>query len=261
MKYIITGGHSGMGLELTKKLLNEGHRIGLVVRNESRKKEAQKEFGKDATIDIFIGDLSNRNQIKQVTDEIKNSWNRIDGIFNNAGVLLEKLYLSDYGNEMQLEVNAISPYLFTKALKPLLDKSAKPFVVSTATTNLQKKSSIDIESFKKPTKFVKIFGSYMDSKLILVTLMNHLAKEWKNVRFVNVHPGAINTKMTRGKAIPMVMKWMMKWMTKAPIYGANNLYNGAFDSSIKGTGIYVVEGQVQSIKVEITPNEIDKLLS
>ena len=32
MNFIITGGHTGIGLELTKKLLEEGHKIGLIVR-------------------------------------------------------------------------------------------------------------------------------------------------------------------------------------------------------------------------------------
>ena len=60
MNYIITGGHSGMGLELTKKLLTEGHKIGLIVRSESRKKETKNLLSSENTIDIFVADLSKR---------------------------------------------------------------------------------------------------------------------------------------------------------------------------------------------------------
>ncbi|MEM7020720.1 MAG: hypothetical protein AAF512_25680, partial [Pseudomonadota bacterium] len=45
---------------------------------------------------------------------------------------------SDHGNELQLEINAISPYLLTLALMPLLEKASTPFVVSTATGTLEK---------------------------------------------------------------------------------------------------------------------------
>ena len=41
-KIIITGGNSGIGLELTKKLLSENHQIGLVLKNQNRKNDLQK---------------------------------------------------------------------------------------------------------------------------------------------------------------------------------------------------------------------------
>lgn len=261
MQIIITGGHSGIGLALSKKLLNEGHKIGLIVRTENRKKDALQEFDQGADVEIFVGDLSNRDKIVSVANEIKKSWTKIDGLFNNAGVLTDKLYMSDYGNEMQLEVNAISPFLLTQELKPLLEKAENPFVVNTATTNLEKRTSIDIAAYKKPKKFVRVFGSYMDSKLVMVTLMNHLAQKWQNIRIVNVHPGAINTKMTRGKGVPLLLRPLMKIMSKSPEFGANNLYKGAFDTTIKGTGIYVADGKVRSIQVEITDNQIKELTS
>lgn len=148
MNIIITGGHSGMGLELSKKLLSEGHHIGLVVRNEKRKAETQSLFSDQNKLNIFIADLSNRAEIESVANEIQSSFTRLDGIFNNAGVLLDKLYFSDYGNELHLEINAISPYLLTKALLPLLEKSEHPFVVNTATGTLDKKNSLAISAFK-----------------------------------------------------------------------------------------------------------------
>ena len=80
MNIIITGGHSGMGLELTKKLLTEGHKIGLIVRSESRKKETKNLFSSENTIDIFVADLSKRNEIEQVANQIQSSWDNIDGL-------------------------------------------------------------------------------------------------------------------------------------------------------------------------------------
>ena len=34
---LLTGGHTGLGLGVTKKLLNAENKIGLIIRNESRK--------------------------------------------------------------------------------------------------------------------------------------------------------------------------------------------------------------------------------
>jgi len=37
MNIIITGGYSGIGLELTKMLFAEGHKLGLIIRNKKNK--------------------------------------------------------------------------------------------------------------------------------------------------------------------------------------------------------------------------------
>ena len=261
MNYIITGGHSGMGLELSKKLLAEGHNIGLIVRSELRKHETQKLFAEESAIDIFVADLSKRNEIEQVASQINSSWEKIDGLFNNAGLLLDKLYYSDYGNELQLEVNGLSPYLLTKALLPLLEKGENPFVVNTATGGLNSKKSIDIPAFKKPKKFTKLLGSYMDSKLIMVLLMNHLSKEWESVRFVSVNPGAIKTKMTAGTGMPFWLKPIRNLFFKSPEFGAKSLYNAAFAPKYNSSDIFISEGKIRPMNYQITSNEVDQLFA
>ena len=261
MNVIITGGHSGIGFELTKKLLEEGHQVGIIVRSEQRRKEALSLFAGSRAPEVFVADLSKRNEIEEVAGAIQTKWDRLDGIFNNAGLLLDKLYFSDYGNELQLEVNGISPYLLTKALKPLLDKSENSFVVNTATGGLNNKKSIDIPAIKKPEKFTKLVGSYMDSKLIMVLLMNYLNKEWDSVRFVSVNPGAIKTKMTSGDGMPFWLKPIRNLFFMSPQRGAQSLYNAAFDSKYEGSGIFISEGKVRPMKYEMSKSEINQLLA
>jgi NAD(P)-dependent dehydrogenase (short-subunit alcohol dehydrogenase family) len=261
MNIIITGGHSGMGFELTKKLLAEGHQIGLIVRSEKRKTETEQSFPVKDNPKIFVADLSKRDQIATVAKEIESNYSHLDGIFNNAGVLLDKLYFSDYGNELQLEINAITPYLLTKSLLPLLEKTENPFVVNTATAGLHSKKFIDITEFKNPKRFTKLMGSYIDSKLTLVVLMNQLSNETKKVRFISVDPGAIKTKMTAGSGMPFWLKPIRNLLFKSPEHGAQNLYNGAFSNSVKGSGIYVSGGKVKDMHVNIDPQQIDELLN
>lgn len=250
-----------MGLELTKRLLKEGHTVGIVVRSNSRKEEVSELFKSSGDPVVFIADLSLRDQIEALAREVDAAWGRLDGLFNNAGLLLDKLYLSDYGNELQLEVNGISPFLLTQALKPLLDKAPSPFVVNTATGGLNNKKSIDIASFKRPQKFRKLIGSYLDSKLIMVLLMNYLNKDWKQVRFVSVNPGAIKTKMTAGNGMPFWLKPIRNLLFMSPRKGADSLYNAAFSDKYKGSGLFISEGKVKAMKYEITPAEIEQLLT
>ena len=258
---LLTGGHSGMGLELTKMLIDEGHKIGLIVRNEKRKNDAIEELSNSSKqIDFFFADLSKREDIQRVAKDIKTSWTKIDIIFNNAGVLLDKLYFSDYGNELQLEINAISPYLLTKELLPILEKSQNALVVNTATSGLQNKKTIDIPNFKKPKKFTKLTGSYLDSKFMMVLLMNYLDSKNKNIRVISVNPGAIKTKMTAGDGMPFWLKPIRNLLFKSPKKGAQNLYDAAFSEKLNGNGIYISDGKVKEMKVALNDSEYNQLL-
>ncbi|MEM6726462.1 MAG: SDR family NAD(P)-dependent oxidoreductase, partial [Bacteroidota bacterium] len=260
MHIIITGGHSGIGLELSKQLLAEGHKIGLIVRSEQRKQAAITAFEDSSQIDFFIADLSKREHIQQVIEKITIDWPHIDVLFNNAGYLADKLRFSDHGIELQLEINAISPYLLTKGLLPLLRKAENPTVVSTATTGLHRKKAINIPAFRQPKKFTKLTGSYLDSKLVMVLLMNYLSKENESIRFVHVDPGPIKTKMTAGDGMPFWLKPLRNVLFKSPKEGAANLYKGAFSEKINGSGIYLSGGKAKALQLSLYENEVQQLL-
>jgi len=262
MKYIIlTGGHSGMGLELTKILKEQGHKIGLIVRNEKRKADAIKELGASQQMDFFIADLGKREAIQHVVQQIQAQWEKIDVLFNNAGVLLDKLRFSDYGNELQLEINAISPFVLTRGLLPLFGKSENPMVINTATTGLHKRSSIDIPNFKRPKTFTKLTGSYLDSKFIMVLLMNYFSIQNEHIRIISVDPGAIKTKMTAGDGMPFWLKPIRHLFFKSPKEGAQNLYLAAFGTDFLESGIYVSKGRIKKMQVILKESEVDELLS
>ncbi|MEM1000889.1 MAG: SDR family NAD(P)-dependent oxidoreductase [Bacteroidota bacterium] len=264
MNILLTGGHSGIGLELTRMLLKDGHHLGLIVRSEKRKADAQRELGAQAAIDYFIADLGKRDQITAVAQSISEKWDRIDGLFNNAGVLLDQAYYSDQGNELQFEINALTPYHLTTQLKPLLDAAEKPFVVNTATGSVHKKKELDIAEIRKPKKFVKLTGSYLNSKYALVLLMNHLAKEWPNVRIASVNPGPNKTKMT-GKDNSGMPGWLLPFrnlLFPKPIAGAKKLYAAAFAPRFQTQSGIITNGKsVQPMKYALSDAEAKELLA
>ncbi|MEM8859009.1 MAG: SDR family NAD(P)-dependent oxidoreductase [Chloroflexota bacterium] len=263
MNLILTGGHSGMGLELTKMLLNEGHRLGLILRNEKRKTDAIEAIGEANNVDFFFADLSKQNDIRQVAREIISKWDVVDGLFSNAGVLLEQAYYSDQGNEMHFEVNTLAPYILSHELMPALDKAKNPFIVVTASGSAREINNWtpDIPDLKKPAKFVKLTGSYRYSKLAVVMLMNHIAAEYKNVRIISLNPGAIDTKMVRGEGAPFFVKLLRPFMFEAPEKGAQRVYNAAFEDKYQSqTGIFVSSrGKIQPIKNKLRSQDLEQI--
>lgn len=207
MKVLMTGGHTGIGLELTKVLLEQGHKLGLVVRNQSRADALAQEI--DTTdIDFFYADLSNQQDVVSVVNHVTTQWQAIDGLFNNAGVLLDDTDFSKGNNEMHYKLNVLAPY---KLATLLVEKLEDGFIVNTATGGLHNQSTLKIDSLLAPTKFVKLLGANYQSKLALTLLMNDFAKSHSNTRILNVAPGALKTKMSGNKkSMPLFMKPIVK---------------------------------------------------
>lgn len=260
MNIIITGGYSGIGLELTRLLLKDGHKLGLIVRNEKSISDTDPIF-QDKNIDFFYGDLSKEEDLLTLVNDIENRWDKIDVLFNNAGILTDKAYYSPQGNEMQFEVNSLAPYLLTNRLKSLLMKSDFSTVITTSTAGMQKKKELNIKELKKPKEFIKLLGSYKTSKFASVLLMNHFANSNPYIKVRMVGPGANKTQMTKGNGMPRWLKPFRGLFYSTPIEGAKKLYKGAFDNTFKNkSGIYISNNKIKPIQLKINDLEVEKML-
>lgn len=261
---VISGGHSGIGLELTKKLLAEGHKIGLIVRNENRRKSLADLFD-TSKIEFFYADLSVQTEVIRVAQNIKDSWDKIDRLYNNAGIAIMKgdRRTSKQGNELHFEVNALAPYQLTIELKPLLLKSDDAKVVTTVTQGLDNLKLNTERIFNKD--FTSGMKLYSQSKLAVMLLMNDLSEkdDWKSVKFLNVHPGNNKTNVTQNKdTMPAFIKLMVRLFFKTPDFGGQRLYNAGFDKKLEGeNGVYLFNDKVRDLKHSLTSDDKRKLLS
>ncbi len=262
---IITGGHSGIGLELTKLILKGNYKIGLILRNENRLTEAKKIFNqfKFDNIDFFIADLSNQESISTVAKSITDKWQKIDILFNNAGVLIGEKTFSSQQNEMHYEVNTLAPYLLTTNLHQALLNANEAIVVNTATDGLNMLKKLKMEELINPVKFKKLLGSYLQSKLALVLLMNNLAMEWQQqkIRILNVTPGGSKTKLSTGSGMPSILKPMVSLFYKSPVAGAGLLYEAGFGEKFKEkAGVFIQKNKIENLKIILSEEQKSALL-
>ncbi|MEM9102192.1 MAG: SDR family NAD(P)-dependent oxidoreductase [Pseudomonadota bacterium] len=263
MKLVITGGYSGIGLELTKKLLHEGHEIALIIRNKHRVEAVKKYLSHYNKMHFFFGDLSIQADVHRVANEVKEHWPIIDGLFNNAGVLLDKNYFSPQNNEMHLEVNVLAPYLLTQALIKNLMKGQRPFIINTVTGGLHRQKALDLSHLIQPKKYVKLMGSYYQSKIALMLLMNQLSEEYKEIKILNVDPGALKTKMTGdSKAMPGFMKIIRAIFFQSPDKGAEKLYQAAFSEKFnRQSGVYISGNKLKPLQLVANKEDCRTLLA
>ncbi|MEM7114562.1 MAG: SDR family NAD(P)-dependent oxidoreductase [Chloroflexota bacterium] len=264
---LLTGGHTGLGLGVTQKLLKPGNKVGLIIRSEARKQQtlsAFDGFSKELVdeIDFFYADLTDQAQVRAVAQEIAEKWPRIDRLFNNAAIFdpRNERRTSKHGNEMHLEINVFAPLLLTRGLQSLLENSADPKVITTVTTGMGRRKLRTDQILDKNYKRGSTL--YMQSKQAVLHLMNELADEMPTVKFLAVDPGPNKTKMTKQDSLPGLMKLVVRLFFNEPEVGTQRIYDAGFDAQFAAENrVYITSDKIVPIKHGMTEQEKQALLA
>lgn len=107
---LVTGGRSGIGKAIARRLKDEGARVFTAQR------------GEDSEFEGIAADFTDAAAPQAVIEEIIRRAGRLDVLVNNAGMMqearVEDMALADW--EKNLRVNLTAPFLFTKAAIPHL---------------------------------------------------------------------------------------------------------------------------------------------
>jgi len=249
---MITGASSGIGLELTRRLLSEGWEVIALNRTGFSLDDAHtQDAAKTRRLREYKADIADFAALRRALGEIKSTEKRLDVLFNNAGGSFPELKLSKQGRELHYELQTVAPYAITMELKELLKKGKHKTVVGTSTNAFQTYRQFHPEELSRPQSFRKLLGPYAATKLALSLWTREaapsLAKEGILIR--SVDPGANNTLRSGNKSgLPVAVRLMMKLFFPPPVRGASRLYEGAFGRSRHETGVYLSNNQIKELK-------------
>ncbi|MCB1449243.1 MAG: SDR family NAD(P)-dependent oxidoreductase [Nitratireductor sp.] len=125
----VTGGGSGIGLELTRQLAALGNTVIICGRDAAKLAEAERETGAQA----IVGDVTRGQDQERILSDIEAQHGRLDLLINNAGIFLAYDFSSDpdtlHKIESEIAINAVAPLTLTRRALPLLEKSVQPGVL------------------------------------------------------------------------------------------------------------------------------------
>ena len=103
---VITGASSGIGEAAAEQFAKKGANIVLVARRKEKLEQVEKKLSKYSTkILVQVCDVSDKEQVKQMSEKVIEIFSKIDVLVNNAGFVIygkvEELSIEDIESQMQ----------------------------------------------------------------------------------------------------------------------------------------------------------------
>lgn len=190
---VVTGASSGMGKEITRLFLKEGAIVAGIDIREDRLEGLKTEFGAGDSLLTYVGDVSKREQVDQILDDIIEKKGRLDILVNNAGIMDEMMPISEVSDELWnrvIGVNLNGPmYLSRKAVNQMMAQGSGNIINIASVGGL--------------------FGSragvaYTAAKFALVGMTKNIGFMYANmgIRCNAIAPGGVNTDIGAGIKAP-----------------------------------------------------------
>ncbi|WKT45512.1 Short-chain dehydrogenase/reductase SDR [Fusarium oxysporum f. sp. vasinfectum] len=203
---IVTGATAGIGLELSRQLLNLNlSTLILAVRNISKGEEVRKTLSAinpKAVVQVMKLDTTDYASVKAFAETFKSKHGKLHLLMLNAGISDIKFELAPTGHEKNFQVNYLSNVLLTLLLLPTLEQTAE---LEGAPTR------ITWTGIKFPSREMKAYLNtlthrvsfplstrYGDTKLLVLLFQHELADRYPPKKVIINHfcPGMVDTSIT-----------------------------------------------------------------
>ncbi|KAL2816537.1 retinol dehydrogenase [Aspergillus granulosus] len=245
---IVTGGHTGLGFGTSIELAIRGARVYIGSRSESKFGDARRDILAEcphADVRFLPLDLADLSNVRNAAERFIQEESSLHWLVNNAGVMCIPYEETVDGFEMQIAVNYIGHFLFTKLLLPTLHRTASISrkgsvrivnVSSDGHAKLAPKDGIVFSGMNMKDNF-SVWARYGHSKLANVLHSKELARRYPDILSVSLHPGTVKTNLSAGpiSSTPLyrLIKPLVELGAPGPRKGAANILFAVGSTTLK----------------------------
>ncbi|KAM6516847.1 short-chain alcohol dehydrogenase [Fusarium solani] len=240
--FIVTGGYVGVGYQLSRILHQRHGTVYIAGRSKQKADAAISAIKKEnpssrGRLEFLELDLANLASVAKAASDFMSREDHLNVLTNNAGVCEPPIgSRTCQGHELQMGTNCLGPFLFTKLLLPILQKTA-----STAPQG-SPPDGIQFDGDGSPRNHTSQGVNYGQSKAGNFYLAREFSKKLKDDGVVSVafNPGNLRSEMQRHGS--MMRKVLVHIMSHPAVYGAyTELYAGwSKDITLEKTGAWVI---------------------
>ena len=202
--FVVPGANTGLGLETVKMCARAGATVIMACRDAEKGAIAQAEVTTrfpNSQVEFEVLDLASLTSVEDFAKRLTSRLQTLDGLVNNAGVMMCPYGKTEDGFETQMGVNHLGHFALTLRLLPLLQAAPEGRVVSVSSI-AHKRGSMDFDNllFEGGEGYAPAVA-YRRSKLanLLFTfeLQRRLAESGSTVLSLAAHPGISRTELGR----------------------------------------------------------------
>ncbi len=183
---LITGGAAGIGRETALRFAKEGAKVVITDVNEEDGQKVLEEIKKETQDALFLKhDVTQEEDWKSVVSEVADKFNRIDVLFNNAGIyIIKPITETDVETwDKLMDINVKGVFLGMKHVLPEMEKNNSGSIINASS----------LAGLMGTANHV-LYGA---SKGAVRVMTKDAAAEYANkgIRINSIHPGYIETGM------------------------------------------------------------------
>ena len=193
---LVSGATAGIGEATALQLAKLGAIVVGVGRNPVKIENSIrmiKEKSGNPNVSFLLADLSSQKDIRELAQQFKDQYKRLDVLVNNAGATFAERQQSVDGIEMTFALNHLGYFLLTNLLLDLLEKSAPARIINVS-SSLHKMGKLDFQDIPFEKGYTRS-KAYQRTKLANIAFTYELARRLSNQQVtVNaMNPGLVAT--------------------------------------------------------------------
>lgn len=135
---LVTGGSRGIGRQIAEHFANEGANVAIIDINEEALETAKNELSeKGYSIYTKVASVTEKEQVEQTMEEVKNHFGSIDILVNNAGVIRDNMLfkMTDEDWLTVMDVHLKGAFFATRAAQKYMIENKYGRIINISSTS------------------------------------------------------------------------------------------------------------------------------